>query len=60
MKFLFPRLPLSIDFLWLSLPFSRPRRRSSVRIPMFDILFVVVGCGLFFVAVAYAYVCDRL
>jgi len=27
---------------------------------MFDILFVVVGCGLFFVAVAYAYVCDRL
>jgi hypothetical protein len=31
-----------------------------VRIPMFDILFVVVGCALFFVAVAYAHACDRL
>lgn len=34
--------------------------RSYVRTPMLDALFIVVGCALFFVAVAYTYACDRL
>jgi hypothetical protein len=31
-----------------------------VRTPMLDALFIVVGCALFLVAVAYTYACDRL
>lgn len=28
--------------------------------PMFDIILIAVGCGLFAAAIAYAYACDHL
>jgi hypothetical protein len=28
--------------------------------PMLDIILIVVGCGLFFIGIAYVYACDRL
>lgn len=27
---------------------------------MLDVILIAIGCGLFFLAVAYAYACDRL
>ncbi|SKA32674.1 hypothetical protein SAMN02745126_05295 [Enhydrobacter aerosaccus] len=57
MKFLWARHSCPLDSLW-SLA-----RETAVTIeskPMLDVILIAIGSGLFLVAIAYAYACDRL
>lgn len=57
MKILWPRGAEPLDSLWT---LERQTRLTTENTSMLDVIFIAVGCGLFFVAVAYAYACDRL
>ena len=57
MKFLWHRLVEPLDSLW---SLARQTRLATENTSMLDVILIAFGCGLFFVAVAYAYACDRL
>ena len=40
--------------------FARHTGFTSEGIPMMDAILIAAGCGLFLLAIAYAYACDRL
>lgn len=57
MKILWRRLVEPLDSLWA---LERQTRLTTESTSMLDVILIAVSCGLFFVAVAYAYACDRL
>jgi hypothetical protein len=57
MKFLWPRLAEPLDSLC---PWARQIRFTIEGTLMLDVILIAVGGGLFFLAMAYAYACDRL
>jgi hypothetical protein len=57
MKILWPRLSEPLDSLW---KLARQTRLTTENTSMLDVILIAVGCGLFFVAIAYTYACDRL
>jgi hypothetical protein len=57
MKILWRRLVEPLDSLWT---LERQTRLTTENTSMLDVILIAVGCGLFFVAAAYAYACDRL
>ena len=47
----------------LSIPYpvhARTRPPTIESFPMLDVILIAIGCGLFFIGIAYAYACDRL
>ncbi len=57
MKFLWRRPAEPLDSLCL---WTRQTGFTTEDTPMLDVILIAVGCGLFFLAIAYAYACDRL
>ena len=57
MKILWRRVVEPLDSLWTA---GRQTRLTTENTSMLDVILIAVGCGLFFVAIAYAYACDRL